>query len=258
MKKTISIGVLVLCLSVGVQAQSGKEKLEAAEREAANERERSLGGKRTANYLKDDQGKVQAAENASGDSTATANEQTEDAKSQGESESGQPADNGNGLMNANEEESNQANNSIGNTKDEEKTSTPAVIQQTSSESGSPSVISQEDGKGRDGTGNVQRATPNMVGSPVPANWNLADKNVNPSNTEAGTQVRQQEEQPSRTGPDREDTGAQGKGDAQAEQKAGENTQADQTDTQVEKDEKPSKQDERKERRKARRNRDKDS
>lgn len=44
--------------------------------------------------------------------------------------------------------------------------TPAVTQTTSSDSGSPAVLSRGDGKGRDGTNNVQRASPNMAGSPV--------------------------------------------------------------------------------------------
>jgi hypothetical protein len=43
---------------------------------------------------------------------------------------------------------------------------PAVTQETSSQSGSPAVLSPENGTDRDGTNNVQRAKPNMAGSPV--------------------------------------------------------------------------------------------
>lgn len=46
------------------------------------------------------------------------------------------------------------------------TNAPAVTQETSSQSGSPAVLSEENGSERDGTNNVQRAEPNMVGSPV--------------------------------------------------------------------------------------------
>ena len=44
--------------------------------------------------------------------------------------------------------------------------TPAVSQTSSSASGSPAVLSNDDGRGRDGTNNVQRASMNMAGSPA--------------------------------------------------------------------------------------------
>lgn len=45
-------------------------------------------------------------------------------------------------------------------------SAAVVTTPTTSGSGSPAVLSRNDGRGRDGTNTVQRATPNMVGSPV--------------------------------------------------------------------------------------------
>ena len=48
---------------------------------------------------------------------------------------------------------------------------PAVSQITTSSSGSPGVLSGKNGNERDGTNNVQRASMNMVGSPV-RNLNL--------------------------------------------------------------------------------------
>lgn len=53
------------------------------------------------------------------------------------------------------------NNQSGNT-----TTTPGLIQTTSSASGSPSVLSEEQGRDRDGTNTVQRGGLNMAGSPV--------------------------------------------------------------------------------------------
>src|SRR5688500_642649 len=44
---------------------------------------------------------------------------------------------------------------------EAASNTPAVEQTTTSGSGSPAVLSGEDGDGRDGTNNVQRASMNM-------------------------------------------------------------------------------------------------
>jgi hypothetical protein len=46
------------------------------------------------------------------------------------------------------------------------TNTPAVNQETSSQSGSPAVLSTDKGSDRDGTNNVQRAEPNMAGAKV--------------------------------------------------------------------------------------------
>jgi hypothetical protein len=60
-------------------------------------------------------------------------------------------------------------------------STPAIPQVTESMSGSPAILAADDGRKRDGTNSVQRASMNMAGSPV-RNINLGEKNVNP-NTE---------------------------------------------------------------------------
>jgi hypothetical protein len=68
--------------------------------------------------------------------------------------------------------------------------TPAVSQTTSSQSGSPAVLAEEDGRMRDGTNNIQRATMNMAGSPVD-NMNVTEGNVNP-NTEIKQSQRQSE------------------------------------------------------------------
>ena len=59
---------------------------------------------------------------------------------------------------------------------------PAVSQTTTSSSGSPGVLAGENGKERDGTNNVQRATMNMVGSPV-RNLNLSSTTTVDADTE---------------------------------------------------------------------------
>jgi hypothetical protein len=61
---------------------------------------------------------------------------------------------------------------------EREVNTPAVTQSTESQSGSPAVPSENDGRKRDGTNSVQRASMNMVGSP--AN-NIRLKQDRPSN-----------------------------------------------------------------------------
>jgi hypothetical protein len=59
---------------------------------------------------------------------------------------------------------------------------PPVIQTTTSSSGSPGVLAEENGKQRDGTNNVQRASMNMVGSPV-GNLNLGNARTVDADTE---------------------------------------------------------------------------
>lgn len=153
--KTIALMLLAFLVAEnGVLAQSGKERREAAEKKAASERLRSIGGQRTSNELKDDRGEavsLTAGEVAPG-----------------------PA---------------------GSESDTAERKTGAVIQITTTESGSPSILSGNNGRSRDGTGNVQRASPNMVGSPVPRNLNLVDKNPGQRNMNTPTEVREQEEQP---------------------------------------------------------------
>src|SRR5688500_11659032 len=61
----------------------------------------------------------------------------------------------------------------GGTSNAAASNTPAVEQTTTSQSGSPAVLSGQNGVQRDGTNNVQRASMNMVGSPVD-NLNLGD------------------------------------------------------------------------------------
>lgn len=69
---------------------------------------------------------------------------------------------------------------------------PAVPQTTSSSSGSPAVLSGQNGEERDGTNTVQRASMNMVGSPA-GNLNLSDGQAVDADTElADRQDRAQE------------------------------------------------------------------
>lgn len=51
-------------------------------------------------------------------------------------------------------------------KSERASNSPAVVQTNASDSGSPAILSKQNGRMRDGTNNVQRATMNMAGSPA--------------------------------------------------------------------------------------------
>jgi hypothetical protein len=58
------------------------------------------------------------------------------------------------------------NGGQGGKADPQASNAPAVIEETSSQSGSPAVLSGTKGAERDGTNNIQRAKPNMEGSSV--------------------------------------------------------------------------------------------
>lgn len=76
---------------------------------------------------------------------------------------------------------------------------PAVEQMTSSQSGSPSVLSGDRGGDRDGTNNVQRASINMAGSPV-RNLDIDDeRTVDPDTEMQDRQEYTQEKQLSAQG-----------------------------------------------------------
>ena len=63
-------------------------------------------------------------------------------------------------------ESNQAQGDD-NPKSPANTNEVSIFETGSSSAGSPSTISGNEGRDRDGTNNVQRSTPNMAGSPAP-------------------------------------------------------------------------------------------
>ena len=208
----------------GATAQSGQERRDAAEKKAAKERLRSVSGQRTENELKDDRNQVRPrSSDVQGDSA-------------GAMTPAGTVENTSGLTD-NEGQADSAN---------DESNAPSIIQITTSESGSPSRLSENNGRGRDGTGNVQRATPNMVGSPVPLNLGLADEDQGQRNIKTNTDVLEQEEQPQQIGADRS-------GDAAKSKKQPGNNEQQVKEAAKEKDK-----GDRKSRRKARRDRDKDS
>jgi hypothetical protein len=73
-------------------------------------------------------------------------------------------------------ESNQAQDD-NNPKSPANTNEVSIFETGTSSAGSPSTISDDDGKGRDGTNNVQRSTPNMAGSPPPRRGSMKASNA---------------------------------------------------------------------------------
>ena len=209
--------------SAEATAQSGKERREAAEKKAAEERLRSPSIQRTDNELKDDRNQIRPMDNDAKGDSAQANRPLG------------TVENSSGLADS-ESEPDSADN---------ESNVPAVIQITTSESGSPGQLSENNGRGRDGTGNVQRATPNMAGSPVPSNLGLSEENQGQRNQNTNTDVLEQEEQPQQSGADRSEAEA----NSEAQKENGQR---------VKEDSKDKEEGDRKSRRKARRTRDKDS
>lgn len=180
--------MMVLLLSGGFAfaQQSGRERRIAAEKKAALERSRSMGGFRSGNDVKDDKEAPKAATQQPGGleehTPSNQPDPNDDSGSKGNKDQSGATSSGN---NAASTESGKAANS----------NAPVVLQRTTSESGSPSVLSKDNGRGRDGTNNVQRATYNMAGAEVPANMNLSRKNRSEKNMNTGTRIMKQEEQP---------------------------------------------------------------
>ncbi len=173
MKTLLSIILaVVLSYSFSFAQQKGSERKEAAEKKADEERMRSMGGYRTNNELKDNKGEIQPVE-------------TNDEKEFASGES--------------------------DTTQSEESDVPAVMQRSTSGSGSPSVLSDNNGYGRDGTGNVQRAKPNMAGAEVPEDLNLDNNTEQSEEVDGSVNIRRDEEAPSRiTSPGRETAGQEKK------------------------------------------------
>jgi hypothetical protein len=172
MKKIISIMVsIMLVISLNANAQSGDKKEKELKSKQLKERSRSLGGQRTQSDIPGDK------------STADENTQAADTVSSADNDSGN-----NAVVERNEDQPGRP----------AKGTAPAVVQKTTSESGSPSVLSDDNGEGRDGTNNVQRAKPNIAGAEEPGNMNLSKKNAGEKNIKVDSKIQRQEERPQAT------------------------------------------------------------
>jgi hypothetical protein len=190
-------GILTIALSTmafAAYSQAGDKKEKELDKTQEQERARSTQGIRTDNELKDDRGEVQSnqyrkTENDSLSNQGTAEDNEDQVLEKNQDQGLGSDDDGNGLTN----ENNTTQSG------EQRNNTPAVIQRTTSESGSPAVLSGGNGTERDGTNNVQRAKPNIAGAEEPGNLNLPRKNTAEKNRNAGApRVRRQEEQPNQS------------------------------------------------------------
>ncbi len=180
-------------MSFTAWSQAGDKKEKELDKTQETQRARSTQGLRTENELKDDRGDLPSNQyRKKTESDTTSLEQTDEPGTgevvpRNEDQGLGSDDDGNGLT----EENNTTQGG------EKRTNTPAVIQRTSSESGSPAVLSGNNGTDRDGTNNVQRAKPNIAGAEEPGNMNLSEKNVGERNQNTGAErkIRKQEEQP---------------------------------------------------------------
>lgn len=190
--KTIFSIVLVLFFVHGAAiAQPGQKKKEQLRKQQADERKRSLGGQRTGN---EGIGAPPIDKNG-----ATNQQQNKDRQNQqGGSSKSSVSDANEGQSTKADGEADPSATTGQQAQQTEKSNAPAVVQTTSSESGSPAILSPNNGKGRDGTNNVQRSSYNMAGAQVPGNLELSKKNVGERNINTGKRIRKQEEIPSRT------------------------------------------------------------
>jgi hypothetical protein len=181
MKTTISSIIIIAAFAIAADcnAQKGDKKEKQLKDTQKSEQQRSLGGQRTENELKDDKNNIPPNQDNASQKSAMATGDTTTNAGGREGASGE-------VVQRNESQP----------KSTSTINTPAVIQRTSSESGSPAVIAQDKGQGRDGTNTVQRAKPNIAGAKEPGNMNLHKKNVSERNKNIGNKdVRRQEEIP---------------------------------------------------------------
>jgi len=187
MKPSFYIIAFLLMAAGGLNAQStDQSEREQQDREQAEERDRTVKGRRTDNELKDDRGQVpetnaEDLQNSDHQSNNNSDESTNEADS-----ANAVAGGANEVVQRNED---QPQN------EQSRYLAPAVIQRTTSASGSPAVLAPENGDGLDGTNTVQRAKPNMAGAQEPGNLNLSEHNVEGSNYDAGRQVQDTEDIP---------------------------------------------------------------
>lgn len=179
MKKTASTVIALMITASLAIAQSGTDKKEAAEKKAATERQRSLGGYKTENEMKDEKGEITPVS-----PTSDGNENRTDTRQREKNAPGS-------VVSPNEIQTTAAGDSS-----LRESNVSSVIQPTTSESGSPSILSENNGRGRDGTGNVQRARPNIAGAQVPEDMNLESENSKQTdNKDGASRIREEEEVP---------------------------------------------------------------
>lgn len=195
MKKHLGIFTIALStITFAAYSQADDKKEKELEKAQESDRARSTQGIRTDNELKDDRGEVQSNQYRKSESDSVSNQGTsqdgEDLVLEKNQDQGLSSDDdGNGLTNENNTTQ----------RGEQRTNTPAVIQTTTSESGSPAILSGEDGAKRDGTNNVQRAKPNIAGAKEPGKMNPAKNPAGKNRKTDAPGVRKHEEQPGQSG-----------------------------------------------------------
>lgn len=191
---TLTAAIAFSAISFSAMSQAGDKKERELDKTQEQERTRSTQGIRTENELKDDRGEVQSNQYRKSERDSSNVDQDKPGQKSDEvieknDDQGLGSDDdGNGLTNENN-----------TTQGGEKNTAPAVIQRTSSESGSPAILSGDNGSKRDGTNNVQRAKPNIAGAAEPGNMNLGNKKSSERNRNMGEpRIRKQEEQPNQS------------------------------------------------------------
>jgi hypothetical protein len=196
MIKILSIILGLLLVSDLATAQAGDKKEKQLKEKQLLERQRSLGGQRAESDQIDEKGKTQGSHQ----------DQNQNQSNDQQEKENNDQKNNDSIITPNKDQNPEAsdgadmeeNNNDQQAAKREKSNAPAIIQTTTSESGSPAVLSKDNGRSRDGTNNIQRSTYNMAGAKIPDNMNLAGKNAGGRNFNTGKRIRQQEDMPVRT------------------------------------------------------------
>jgi hypothetical protein len=171
------LAVVLFYASVACAQSAAKRELKETEKKAAAERDRAFGGKRTHTTL--DQKKapqnVQPGASNENDQKQASKETSSD------------------VVTSNKDQ-NQSTETTGKNTNPDRSNSSAVNETTTSEAGSPAILSENDGEGRDGTNNRQRGTYKMAGAEIKRNMGLSEDEKE-KNIKTPKKVLKEEEQP---------------------------------------------------------------
>ena len=197
MKRIIAIifGLSLLGSAGFAQQTDNKGKLEDAKKKAADERSRGFGARRTHTGFDKSAAGVNEKNAAGNESKNNVADNNSDKSGTAQS-AGKSLERSSQVIQPNNDQSLKKDD-LGKSTDPNKSNAPAVIQTTTSESGSPAILSDNNGSGRDGTNNIQRGTMKMAGAEVTGDMGLFRKDNSETNIQTPRRIRKQEEQPAR-------------------------------------------------------------
>src|SRR5688572_1749793 len=159
----ILLASMLMCVTSVCFGQNSKQELKDAEKKAADERSRSFGGKKTQSTLGAKKQIGEEGQNKNSEASET-NETSP-------------------VISSNKDQD-KSKETTGTNTNPERSNSPGVVESTTSEAGSPAILSENDGEGRDGTNTRQRATYKMAGAEIKGDLGLSENDGSEKNMKA--------------------------------------------------------------------------